>query len=185
LGITRRLLARWSFCARGVVLGFQAKVLTVSDGVIAGTRIDSSGASLRERLEALGYEVVEQRVVADGKENVSEVLLEMSNGFAGLIVTTGGTGFSKRDETPEGTLAVLERLAPGVSEAMRLVSPLGRLSRGVAGVRGDTLIINLPGSPKGAIESIAAVEDILDHALSLLLDYHSKHPNSDASQASR
>ena len=159
-------------------MSFSAKVLTVSDGVVAGTRDDSSGQDLKRRLEELGYEVLEHRVVADGSESVSDALKAMSKGFAGLILTTGGTGFSKRDQTPEGTLEVLERLAPGVSEAMRLVSPLGRLSRGVAGVVDDCIVINLPGSPKGAIESLAAVEDMLEHALSLLLDYHSKHPNS-------
>ncbi len=92
----------------------------------------------------------------------------MSDGFAGLIVTTGGTGFAPRDQTPEGTLAVIERAAPGLAEAMRLVSPFGRLSRGVAGVRGRTIICNTPGSPKGTIEQIDAVLDVLPHALRLL-----------------
>ncbi len=159
-------------------MSFSAKVLTVSDGVVAGTRDDSSGRSLKGRLEQLGYEVVEHRVVADGRESVADALKSMSEGFEGLILTTGGTGFSKRDQTPEGTSEVLERLAPGLSEAMRLISPLGRLSRGVAGVLDNCIVINLPGSPQGAIESLAAVEDVLEHALSLLLDYHSKHPNT-------
>ncbi len=160
------------------MLSFNAKVLTVSDGVVAGTRHDSSGQELQNRLKDLGFEVVEHRVVADGRENVANALLSMSKEFEGLILTTGGTGFSKRDQTPEGTLDVLERLAPGLPEAMRAISPLGRLSRGVAGTVGDTIVINLPGSPKGAVESLAAVEDMLDHALSLLLDYHSQHPNA-------
>ena len=103
----------------------QAKVLTVSDGVAAGEREDRGGAGLVERLTAEGYAVVEHRIVADGRETVGEALVEMADGFAGLIVTTGGTGFGPRDLTPEGTRIVLDREAPGLAEAMRLVSPLG------------------------------------------------------------
>ena len=88
--------------------------------------------------------------------------------FAGLIVTTGGTGFAPRDQTPEGTRQVIEREAPGLAEAMRLISPFGRLSRGVAGVRGDVIICNTPGSPKGCVEQLGAVLDVLPHALRLL-----------------
>ena len=94
----------------------------------------------------------------------------MSNGFAGLIVTTGGTGFGPRDLTPEGTRRVLEREAPGLAEAARLVKPeLGRLSRGVAGTVGKTLILNTPGSPKGCVEALGAVLNVLPHALSLMI----------------
>ena len=114
----------------------QAKVLTVSDGVVAGTREDLGGAGLADRLQAAGYAVVDTRVVADGRESVGEALVEMAEGFSGLVVTTGGTGFGPRDLTPEGTRIVLDREAPGLAEAMRLVSPLGRLSRAVAGTRG-------------------------------------------------
>ena len=105
--------------------------------------------------------------MADGRENVGEALVEMAEGFAGLIVTTGGTGFGPRDLTPEGTRIVLDREAPGLAEAMRLVSPLGRLSRAVAGTRGTALILNTPGSPKGAVECLDAVLDVVPHVLRL------------------
>src|SRR3954452_1110175 len=145
-----------------------AKVLTVSDGVIAGTRDDRSGAALVSALEGAGYTVVEQRAVADGVDSVSAALIELTQGFAGLVVTTGGTGFGPRDLTPEGTRAVLEREAPGLAEAMRLVSPLGRLSRAVAGTLGQALIVNTPGSSSGAVETLAAILDVVPHALALL-----------------
>lgn len=146
----------------------QAKVLTVSDGVIAGTRTDASGVALAELLRANGFEVVEQTVVADGTENVAAALTNLSDGFAGLVVSTGGTGFAPRDQTPEGTRLVIEREAPGLAEAMRLVSPLGRLSRGIAGIRGNAIICNTPGSPKGCVEQLGAILDVLPHALRLL-----------------
>lgn len=145
-----------------------AKVLTVSDGVFHGVRQDTGGQGLKAHLTANGFDVVEHRVTQDGAAEVAAVLTEMSEGFAGLIVTTGGTGFAPRDQTPEGTRAVIQRDAPGLSEAMRLVSPFGRLSRGVAGTRGATIICNTPGSPKGAIEQIDAIIDVLPHALRLL-----------------
>ena len=148
--------------------GLLAKVLTASDGVIAGTREDRSGAALVARLEAEGFTVAEHRVVADGRHTVGEALVDMSEGFAGVIVTTGGTGFGPRDLTPEGTLIILDRQAPGLAEAMRLVNPLGRLSRGVAGTRGEALILNTPGSTGGAIECLEAVLDVVPHALRLL-----------------
>jgi molybdenum cofactor synthesis domain-containing protein len=121
-----------------------------------------------ERLGAAGYEVVERRVVADGVESVAAVIAELAEGFAGLIVTTGGTGFGPRDLTPEGTLQVLERVAPGLGEAMRLASPLGRLSRAVAGTLAKSLVVNLPGSTAGSLECLEAVLDVLPHALALL-----------------
>lgn len=152
--------------ARGA--GLAAKVLTVSDGVMAGTRDDRSGAALVERLQADGYEVVEHRVVADGVEPVGAALIAMSEQFTGLIVSTGGTGFAPRDLTPEATRSVIEREAPGLAEAMRLVSPLGRLSRGVAGVIGGAVVLNTPGSPTGCVEQLEAVLDVVPHALRLL-----------------
>ena len=152
-----------------------AKVLTVSDGVVHGTREDASGAALADQLAGAGYEVVDRRVVADGVDNVAAALTEMADDFAGLIVSTGGTGFAPRDLTPEGTRAVIEREAPGLAEAMRLVSPLGRLSRGIAGVRGQALVLNTPGSPKGCVEQLGAVLDILPHALRLLADAPTTH----------
>jgi molybdenum cofactor synthesis domain-containing protein len=106
-----------------------AKVLTVSDGVVHGTREDLSGAKLAEALERHGFVVVERGLTADGVDNVAQTLIRMSDNFAGVIVSTGGTGFAPRDQTPEGTRQVIEREAPGLAEAMRLVNPLGRLSR--------------------------------------------------------
>jgi molybdopterin adenylyltransferase len=145
-----------------------AKVLTVSDGVVAGTREDRSGPALIEVLADAGFEVIDHRVVADGRETVGEALVELADGFAGLIVTTGGTGFGPRDVTPEGTRVVVDREAPGLAEAMRAISPLGRLSRGIAGVRGQALIVNTPGSSAGATEQLTAVLDVIPHALRLL-----------------
>lgn len=155
--------------------GLRAKVLTVSDGVIAGTREDRSGEALEALLAGAGYEVIERRAVADGIESVAAALTEMADGFAGLLVTTGGTGFGSRDLTPEGTRQVVDRLAPGLAEAMRLVNPLGRLSRAVAGTRGRALILNTPGSPRGAVECTEAVLDVLPHALRLLSDEPTTH----------
>jgi molybdopterin adenylyltransferase len=150
------------------VTGWAAKVLTVSDGVVAGTREDRSGAALEERLVAAGLTVAERAVTADGVEAVAEALRRLTAGFAGLVVTTGGTGFGPRDLTPEGTRAVLEREAPGLAEAMRLVSPLGRLSRATAGTVGQCLVLNTPGSSTGAVECLDAVLDVVPHALDLL-----------------
>lgn len=152
-----------------------AKVLTVSDGVVHGTRDDASGRALVEQLTAAGFEVVEHRVTPDGANEVAAVLTDMTNGFAGLVVSTGGTGFAPRDQTPEGTRKVIEREAPGLAEAMRLVSPLGRLSRGIAGIRGKAIICNTPGSPKGCVEQLAAILDVLPHALRLLHDTPTQH----------
>lgn len=152
-----------------------AKVLTVSDGVIAGTREDASGAALAKLLTENGFDVVATSVIADGSANVAAELTRLANGFSGLIVTTGGTGFAPRDQTPEGTRAVIEREAPGLAEAMRLISPLGRLSRGVVGVRGQAIICNTPGSPKGCVEQLTAIIDVLPHALRLLADQPTAH----------
>jgi molybdopterin adenylyltransferase len=150
-------------------MNLEAKVLTVSDGVFHGVREDRSGVALTEQLVAAGFVVVEARVVADGAESVGAALSEMSFEFAGLIVTTGGTGFGPRDNTPEGTQAILDRMAPGMAEAMRNINPpMARLSRGVAGTRGHALILNTPGSPKGCVECLSAVLDAVPHALSLM-----------------
>ena len=142
--------------------------MTVSDGVVAGTRDDKSGEALYLSLVAHGYDVIERRVVADGIESVAECLTDMTNGFAGLVVTTGGTGFTERDLTPEATTQVLEREAPGIAEAMRLTNPLGRLSRGVAGIVGRSIVLNTPGSTAGCVECFDAVADVIPHALRLL-----------------
>jgi molybdopterin adenylyltransferase len=152
-----------------------AKVLTVSDGVVHVTRDDASGRALVDQLTAAGFTVEEHRVTADGAELVAGALEALCDGFAGVVVTTGGTGFAPRDQTPEGTRLVIEREAPGLAEAMRLVSPLGRLSRGIAGIRGRAIVCNTPGSPKGCVEQLAAVIDVLPHALRLLHDEPTPH----------
>ena len=152
------------------------KVLTVSDGVAAGDREDRSGPALSDYLGAEGWVVAERAVIADGAESVAGELRRMADGFHGLIVTTGGTGFGPRDATPEATRQVIYREAPGLAEAMRLVNPLGRLSRGVAGVRDNTLILNTPGSLAGSVETLSAVIDVLGHAVRLLVDNRDPHP---------
>jgi molybdenum cofactor synthesis domain-containing protein len=146
----------------------QAKVLTVSDGVVDGTREDRSGDALESRLRDAGFDVVDRAICADGVDSVATALGRLTDGFAGLVVTTGGTGFGPRDLTPEGTRAVIDREAPGLAEAMRLVSPLGRLSRAIAGSVGSALVLNAPGSTSGAVECLDAVLDVLPHALDLL-----------------
>lgn len=153
----------------------RAKVLTVSDGVAAGTREDTGGRGLVAFLESNGFAVDDHRVVPDGIESVAAALGEMTAGFGGLVVTTGGTGFGPRDLTPEGTRAVIERDAPGLAEAMRLVNPLGRLSRGVVGTVGRCIVCNTPGSPKGAVEQLAAIIDVLPHAIALLGETPTAH----------
>jgi molybdenum cofactor synthesis domain-containing protein len=149
-------------------MAWAAKVITVSDGVVEGVRDDASGAAVAACLERAGFDVVERAVVADGVESVAVALRTATAGFAGLVVTTGGTGFGPRDLTPEGTQQVIERQAPGLAEAMRLVSPLGRLSRAVAGTVGEALVLNTPGSTKGSVETLEAVLDVIPHALDLL-----------------
>lgn len=148
--------------------GLAAKILTVSDGVAAGTRKDASGDVLEQLLTQHGYEIADRKVSPDGVGPVAETLGEMADSFEGLIVTTGGTGFGPRDLTPEATRQIMQREAPGLAEAMRLVNPLGRLSRATAGACETALIINTPGSPKGARECLEAVLDVLPHALKLL-----------------
>jgi molybdenum cofactor synthesis domain-containing protein len=145
-----------------------AKVLTVSTSVHAGTREDRSGPEIVRLLESAGFIVVERAVAPDGVAPVAQALRRMTEGFAGLIVTTGGTGFAPTDFTPEATLSVIEREAPGLSEATRKVSPLGGLSRGRAGTIGSCLVLNTPGSPTGAVESLDVVLGLVPHALELL-----------------
>lgn len=150
-------------------MALRAKVITVSDGVVAGTRQDRSGQALQDHLEQSGFDVVERLVTADGADAVAASLRGACDGFAGLVVTTGGTGFGPRDLTPEGTRAVLDREAPGLAEAMRRVSPLGRLSRAAAGTVGQCLVLNTPGSTGGCVETLEAVLDVVPHALELLV----------------
>jgi molybdopterin adenylyltransferase len=155
----------------------RAAVLTVSDGVAAGEREDRSGDLLAELLEADGYEVV-RRVVADDREAVTAAVVELA-GAAELVLTTGGTGLGPRDVTPEATVDVLDRPAPGIAEAIRTdaiaKTPHGLLSRGVAGVRGTTLVVNLPGSTGGCRDGYAVIRPALEHALSLLAGAETAH----------
>ncbi len=149
----------------------RAAILTVSDRSAQGLRSDASGPQLIGMLQSAGIDVPWSAVVPDEKEAISSKLISWAdeNG-ADLILTTGGTGLSPRDVTPEATMAVVERLVPGMAEAMRLAglpkTPHAMISRAVAGVRGRTLIINLPGSPKGALENLQAVLPALEHAIS-------------------
>lgn len=155
----------------------RAKVLTVSDGVVHGTREDVSGAALADALERAGFHVTERALTADGAAEVAATLRRLTSGFSGLVVTTGGTGFAPRDQTPEGTRLVIEREAPGLAEAMRLVNPLGRLSRGIVGIVGSCIVCNTPGSPKGCVEQIEAIVDVLPHAVRLLAETPTTHGN--------
>lgn len=156
----------------------RAAVLTVSDRVSRGEAVDRSGPAAAEMLAELGFEVVDVRVVADGIDSVSAAL-EALLPLAGLIVTSGGTGFSARDVTPEATSGVIERPAPGLAEAMRAATfgknPHGMLARGVAGIAGSSLIINLPGSERAVRESLAVIAPALRHAVELLVEPDSDH----------
>lgn len=152
---------------------FAAKVLTVSDGVAEGVREDKSGVALVARLEAAGATVVGHEITADGADHVAHALRNLARGFAGLVVTTGGTGFGPRDRTPEGTRAVITEEAPGLVEAIRRASDadgrgFGMLSRAVAGSIDECLILNTPGSASGAVEALEVVLPVLAHALDLL-----------------
>jgi molybdopterin adenylyltransferase len=148
----------------------RAAVLTVSDGVARGERDDESGALLDKLLTAEGYDVV-RRVVPDDRGDIAAAIEELSE-EAELVLTTGGTGVAPRDVTPEATASVLERQVPGIAEALRADSarrtPHGLLSRGVAGTRGRTLVVNLPGSPGGCRDGFAVLREALPHALGLL-----------------
>ncbi|HTW10930.1 MAG TPA: MogA/MoaB family molybdenum cofactor biosynthesis protein [Acidimicrobiales bacterium] len=149
-------------------MSYEAKVLTISDSVTRGEREDRSGPAVAQALRDAGFDVVEEAQVADGSASVAGELARMASSFVGVVVTTGGTGFGPRDQTPEGTAEVIDRHAPGFGEAMRRSSPLAPLSRGIAGTRGHALVINLPGSPTGAVECLAAVLGLLPHAISVL-----------------
>src|SRR5229473_3589898 len=151
--------------------GRRAAILTVSDGVFHGTRTDDSGRALAELLTRSGFDMAETAVVADEVPEIEAALRRMA-AAANLVVTTGGTGFGPRDVTPEATKAVLTREAPGLAETMRAVgrqvSPMAIISRGRTGVVGDALVLNLPGSPKGAVESLETVMPVVPHVLDLL-----------------
>jgi len=148
-----------------------AAVLTVSDSVVAGSRQDGSGPAVAAALEQAGYKVVVREAVRDERNHIESALVRLCE-QARLVVTTGGTGVAARDVTPEATSSICDREVPGISERMRAEglkkTPLAALSRAICGTRGTSLILNLPGSPKGATESLAAVLEILPHALDLL-----------------
>jgi molybdenum cofactor synthesis domain-containing protein len=156
-----------------------AAVITISDSVSAGTRADRSGPAVRERLEQLGWKVSVTEVVADEAGEISSRLATLADGGqVAAIFTTGGTGLAHRDITPEATRAVLHREIPGFGELMRSrgreSTPLATLSRSLAGTRGRVLIVNLPGSPRAAVESLDAIVELVPHVLDLLQG-HTEH----------
>lgn len=150
---------------------FRIGILTLSDKGSIGERVDTSGAAIRELVEPIG-DVIEYQVLPDEQAQISEFLCQWSDLQLDLILTTGGTGFAPRDVTPEATRIVIERQAPGLSEAMRAAgmekTPHAMLSRGISGIRGQTLIVNLPGSERAARESLEAILPALPHALKTL-----------------
>lgn len=156
-------------------------ILTISDRSARGERPDASGPALAERILAQGWQVTRQGIVPDDLTIIRDTLASWADsGEVDVLLTTGGTGFSRRDVTPEATLAAIQRGAPGLAEAMRaaslLVTPHAMLSRAVAGLRGSTLIVNLPGSPKGALENLQVILPVLEHAVQLL----SEDPSAEA-----
>jgi len=147
-------------------------ILTVSDKGARGEREDRSGPAIREMIEAAGGEVERTKIVSDEPEDIRAALIAWSDEGLDLVLTTGGTGFSPRDRTPEATKSVIERETPGLPEAMRRAgaekTPTAMLSRAAAGIRGATLIVNLPGSEKAARESLAAILPALPHGIDIL-----------------
>jgi molybdenum cofactor synthesis domain-containing protein len=150
---------------------FSAAVITVSDSCARGERVDASGPAVAEALTKFGFRVVAKQIVQDDSMQIQNALVHLALEVR-FIVTTGGTGIAERDVTPEATEAICERVIDGVAERMRSEgykqTPFAALSRGVCGVRGKTLILNLPGSPSGAVESLQAVVELVPHALNLL-----------------
>lgn len=151
----------------------QVAIITISDSAVQGTRPDRSGPKLRERVEALGWIVSRQGLVPDEMDQISALLRHLSDsGDVAVILTTGGTGVAPRDVTPEATRKVIEREISGVAEVMRAdgrkSTPFAVLSRGLAGIRGKCLIVNLPGSPKGAVESLDSIAKLVPHIVDLI-----------------
>ncbi len=153
-------------------MSYTAIIITVSDRCFRGEREDRSGPALAERLRAAGFDLLPPVLVPDEQPRIEAALLAACEADAALVLTTGGTGFAPRDVTPEATLAVCEKLVPGIPEAMRAASmqitPRAMLSRAAAGIRGRTLILNLPGSPKAALENLEPVLPALSHGLEML-----------------
>ena len=151
---------------------YTASVITVSDRAAQGIYQDKSGAVVAELLKEYGYDIINTIIIPDEKNTIKNTLLTLCEQGVHLIITTGGTGFATRDITPEATKEVIEREAPGIAEYMRQrsmeITPRGMLSRGIAGIRGKSLIINLPGSPKGATENLSFVLPSLTHGLDML-----------------
>ena len=151
---------------------YTASVITVSDRASRGDYMDKSGPAVGKLLEEAGYQLKDYVIIPDEKNEIKKNLLRECEQGVHLILTTGGTGFAPRDITPEATKAVIERETPGIAEYMRhksmLITPRGVLSRGVAGIRGGSLIINLPGSPKGATENLGFILPHLKHGLDML-----------------
>lgn len=150
----------------------RAHVITVSDGVVAGTRQDTSGPALQNLLRNAGFEVSGPEVVPDERVRIADAITAAVNGGADFVVTTGGTGLGPRDVTPQATAELVDYEVPGLGELMRRAgtasTPMAAISRGLAGVRGQALILNTPGSMKGASESLEAVLPVLGHAIQLL-----------------
>ncbi len=148
-------------------------LVTVSDSAARGAREDRSGPALREQCQKLGWQVISSHVVPDEVSSLQARLIELIDAaLVDVVLTTGGTGIGPRDTTPEATLGVCDKVIPGLGELMRekgrQATPRAVLSRAIAGVRGRALIVNLPGSPKGAVESLAAIADLIPHALEVL-----------------
>lgn len=153
----------------------RAAILTISDRSARGERVDTSGPALVQLGQEQGWQITETAVVPDERRDIERTLIDWcDNNRADIILTTGGTGFAPRDITPEATQAVIQRAAPGLAEAMRMeslkVTAHAMLSRAIAGIRGKTLIVNLPGSPRGAIENLRIILPVLPHAVELLQD---------------
>jgi molybdenum cofactor synthesis domain-containing protein len=160
------------------VSDYTAASVTVSNSAAAGTSDNTSGVVLAERLKELGFAVTHEVVVPDGIESVAGALRDLV-ASVDLIITTGGTGLSPTDLTPEGTAKVIDRPVPGLSEAVRADTfgkiPFGMLSRGISGISGRTLIVNLPGSPKAVAEGMAVIGEVLNHAVALAVGDFGRH----------
>lgn len=160
-------------------------ILTISDRAAAGTRADASGPALEQTLDAAGHKILATAIVPDDIPQIRKILIEWCDSQSiDVVLTTGGTGFAPRDVTPEATFGVIERSTPGIVEAIRAeslkITPHAMLSRAVAGIRGNTLIINFPGSPKAALENLQMVLPVLDHAVALLKEKPESESGHDA-----